>query len=85
MKNAKFEIGISTLASGILFYSCLNFGKPKTVTREPMTPEESRIEYQVPAPAKLNLSLERMAANAASINQFGFYFSSSQLEFQAAE
>ena len=38
-----------------LFNACLNFRPGKTIVREPETPGESTIEYQVPSPPSLNL------------------------------
>ncbi len=55
MKNYRLGILASGLALIFFVSSCVNFGKQKTVTREPAAPGESRIQYQVPAPAKLNL------------------------------
>lgn len=55
MKKKNFTWGIILIT--MLISSCMNFGKPKAVVREPAAPGESRLEYKVPEPPRLNLSV----------------------------
>jgi alkyl sulfatase BDS1-like metallo-beta-lactamase superfamily hydrolase len=57
MNKRNFISLMALISTLILFSSCMNFGKPRTVVREPAAPGESRLEYQVPAPGRLNLSV----------------------------
>ena len=57
MNKRNFSMGLIFIAIVVLFSSCMNFGKPRTVVREPAAPGESRIEYKVPAPPRLSLSV----------------------------